>query len=974
MCQGLCGCRSLGHAYRFVRGQRQCQKGPEELVGTFKSLVDILRLACGPLNSDLQRLQSAVCAAREMAAKQRAGMAECQSEIHRYVATQVEALGGAEIECLSELPEEVSMVIANRETRRASHVRQLRSTRDDVLQAGVECCHKLMQGPETTTTMSELEHVVIARLEAREEHLKRALEEACAGAEACSIEQGKQRRCVVGALVEATMRSDCEGNQVASTLQSYAAWVEAFVDHAHAGISDAAMAMLRKTFADDGAVDVVLGLCDDVAGEDSSRKTGTEEDNELKKAMTSAAAAIKQEREHQLQDGVGLFPSTALLRAGRHVLAAWQVEAAAVKELVQVHRMLEQELADNEQCLQSGEKSKEKDVVIGELRTARQEHERQLMNLRTLQPVMSCPDSNVIASVAKALGYAQVPTLESLRRDARESLDKVQNATFRLSQQIQPDFPEVILFIGQGLPSDLGRLWCPTRALQSFDESILEARESAHAVYRVRSGNEQFAIKEYKIKGALDLRTCLKEAAIVHRLRHPAIVEIRALFQADSNMYVQMPWYENGSLDKWVAGKLRPEWHQVRQVLLDALLGLAHLHDNAVIHSDVKPSNVLVDGRERGRLADFDISIDTATRTSARAIRCTAVKATALGWTEDYAAPELEQSKQATTKTDMFAYGKTVQWAQRQGVCDPACNTADFDRASGQADVLVATLTSEAPSERPSANEAVRASFFIVLNDVCKRVGKTCVLCDLQGDDAVKESSGGIECSEAHFHCGACVAQLAHDLLKEENGGKRQRLGARVMCCHFPVQCGAAAFDDRDLARVLPAESFHAVLQARIECMEAELRLQLEEQKKREVEEELERLRVLSKHEFEVLRHRKHIEEEILQMKCPRCRRAFYDFEGCFAISCSTCACKFCGWCLQDCGEKDAHPHVRTCGKVPRGVDALFPQMPDVRGAFDQTHQRRCRERIDEYLESLPDDIRKEVREVARKLLADVRG
>ena len=629
--------------------------------------------------------------------------------------------------------------------------------------------------------MSELDRVVVPKLEAREEDLKRALDEACAGAEACSIQQGKQRRCVVGALVESTVKSDAEGNQGVSTLESYAGWVEAFVDHAHAGMSDAAMAMLRKTFADDGAVDVVLGLRDDVAGEDSSRKTGVEEDNELKKAMMSAAAAITQEREHQLQDAVGFFPSTALLRAGRHVLAAWQVESAAVKEVVQVHRRLEQELADNEDCLQSGGKSKAKDKLIQEFREARKEYKKQSKNLKMLQPALTDPDDDDIASVAQALGYAQVPTLESLRRDVRESLDKVQDATVRLSQQIQPDFPEVILFVGQGLPSDLGRLWCPNRALQSFDDKILESRESAHAVYRVRSGNEQFAIKEYKIKGAHDLRTCLKEAAIVHRLRHPAIVEIRALFQADSNMYMQMAWYDNGSLDKWVAGELRPEWHQVRQVLLDALLGLAHLHDNAVIHSDVKPSNVLVDGRERGRLADFDISIDTATRTSARAIRGTAVKATALGWTEDYAAPELEQSNQATTKTDMFAFGKTVQWAQRQGVCDPACNTTDSDRASGQADALVAALTSEAPSERPSANEAMRAPFFVVLYDVCKRVGKTCVLCDLQGDDAVKESSGGIECSEGHFHCGACAARLAHDLLKEENGWKRQRLGARVM-------------------------------------------------------------------------------------------------------------------------------------------------------------------------------------------------
>jgi len=40
----------------------------------------------------------------------------------------------------------------------------------------------------------------------------------------------------------------------------------------------------------------------------------------------------------------------------------------------------------------------------------------------------------------------------------------------------------------------------------------------------------------------------------------------------------------------------------------------------------------------------------------------------------------------------------------------------------------------------------------------------------------------------------------------------------------------------------------------------------------------------LSQISGEVLRARIHIEEEILQMKCPRCRKAFYDFVGCFAI------------------------------------------------------------------------------------------
>jgi hypothetical protein len=59
---------------------------------------------------------------------------------------------------------------------------------------------------------------------------------------------------------------------------------------------------------------------------------------------------------------------------------------------------------------------------------------------------------------------------------------------------------------------------------------------------------------------------------------------------------------------------------------------------------------------------------------------------------------------------------------------------------------------------------------------------------------------------------------------------------------------------------------------------------------------------------------RNKILEDILTLKCPRCKKAFYDFEGCFAIKCSNCPCGFCGWCLKDCGT-DAHQHVSNCRK-----------------------------------------------------------
>ena len=161
------------------------------------------------------------------------------------------------------------------------------------------------------------------------------------------------------------------------------------------------------------------------------------------------------------------------------------------------------------------------------------------------------------------------------------------------------------------------------------------------------------------------VRTCLNEATVIHNQRHHAIVEIKVLFQGISGdvFYMQMPWYTHGSLDKWVRGDQQPDWSHVQSVLLDALLGLAHLHENRAIHGDVKSANILVDGRERGRLADFDISIDSKERTSADRVigkTTTTMKATAQGMTMGFAVPVLQTSNQATKQTDMFAYGKTV--------------------------------------------------------------------------------------------------------------------------------------------------------------------------------------------------------------------------------------------------------------------------------------------------------------------------
>jgi serine/threonine protein kinase len=762
-------------------------------------------------------------------------------------------------------------------------------------------------------------------------------------------------------------------------------WAETHLNNVHAERSDAAVKALLATFGDAASVGVVLGFADGETCEGRGRR-----EDGLEETLEIAGSAILEEYEHQCK-GLSFFPYTALLHAGRQLLEVWKTESAAIRHTVEVYGMLKEDLEQHATCVDSaGLLAQQKDAAVAELHAARVSHDYKIVALKAMMLVIEMRNENteLIKYFAQGFRLQSVSSdhlMDRLHSDVRESSANLTAAIMKLTGDIQHHFPEVILLVGQGVPAELGLLWRPSQSLRSSEERELlrKASETRHRVWPLRDGEDLVAIKEYPIRQASDLHTCFKEATIIYRHRHLNIVEINAIFlgtgYTSNTFYMQMPWYKHGSVDKWVCSDQQPKWTTVRNVLLDALVGLAHLHENGIVHCDVKPSNILVDDRERGRLSGFDISIDTKEHTSARGMIATTMRGTEIGMTNDFAAPELQSSGQATKRTDMFAYGKTVLFVQVY--CEPAVQDAGsglhlkpgtVDNARGQTEELVRNMTSENPSGRPSAKDVIeRSPFFVILKDVCLKVRSVCLLCESMGDDCKKDTDAGIECSEGHFHCGSCVSILVQDLLKVEHKGKLARLMGEVKCFKCPTECNAPGFTERDLARHLSLDDFQAYLKARLEILEANLKIKVEEESRKLLEEEISRLRSLDERERRVLLARKHIEEEIIQPKCPRqsCRRAFHDFEGCFAISCSSCTCKFCGWCLQDCGDRDAHPHVRQCTKVPRGVDALFPMMPTVREAFEKTHKERCRERIKHYIDNeVQQDIREQVKQQVLKI------
>jgi len=718
-------------------------------------------------------------------------------------------------------------------------------------------------------TIMDLEENVLGPMATRERLLKSARDTARA---AIVVYNSGMKWNAVGAPLEhgpigarVPLTSAPRDDAIDKALACYDKWVS--INLMHAKKTDTVMTQLKSALANDIDVSVVLGFKDvpSCTGSSSSSEDG------LKKAFASAVSAIAQERAHQLADTLGFFPSSSLMSASEETLKSWVLESAAMQRLLKLYRHLGKNLEIDVRCLDdiTGQLHAQKDRVIKELWDSNGMYDKMIRSLKTLTIAIEGGDEDEIQEtmslVMKRFGLQNVSREDlqaKLKRDMRTVQDELTIATQTLAGEIQCHFPEVILFIGNGLPSELGSLWRPAQqlSLDSFEEikQVVEAGvQGRHNLWKVKckSANQEswFAIKEYGTGQKDSLRTCLKEAAIVYKHRHYTIVEIVALFQGDNGnkFYMQMPWYEHGSLDKWVCGDQQPAWPKVRSVLLDALVGVSHLHFNKIIHGDIKPANILVDSRERGRLSDFDISLDTTERTAGHKrtsgghITSTAtMRATQDAWTEDFAAPELKSEKMATKYTDIFSYGKTVEWVDSKGRCEPNASQADPHQTRGQTAKLITALTAKEPTRRPSALDTTHLDFFTVLCSVNREETRECAL-GLCGKHRILLKHG-IECGCSEFACAECVeARVEYSIGQHQVGSENKVTCSQNRC----------TFEDCDLARLLPATTFVRYLDSRRHLFEKRLVGENQELIRQAVKEEVARIDAMGSRQRKSVSH-----------------------------------------------------------------------------------------------------------------------
>ncbi|MBF0436505.1 MAG: SUMF1/EgtB/PvdO family nonheme iron enzyme [Magnetococcales bacterium] len=101
------------------------------------------------------------------------------------------------------------------------------------------------------------------------------------------------------------------------------------------------------------------------------------------------------------------------------------------------------------------------------------------------------------------------------------------------------------------------------------------------------------------------LRRFLKEAQILARFRHPAIVRVVSFFRDSNTAYMVMEYVEGEGLDGLLKRKKTLTEQEVRKLLPPLLDGLEVLHNANFIHRDLKPPNILIRRDESPVILDF---------------------------------------------------------------------------------------------------------------------------------------------------------------------------------------------------------------------------------------------------------------------------------------------------------------------------------------------------------------------------------
>nr|XP_019702955.1 inactive protein kinase SELMODRAFT_444075 [Elaeis guineensis] len=190
-------------------------------------------------------------------------------------------------------------------------------------------------------------------------------------------------------------------------------------------------------------------------------------------------------------------------------------------------------------------------------------------------------------------------------------------------------------------------------ATDGFSDENFLSEGGFGSVYKGRLKNRQWvAVKQHKhasLQGEKEFRS---EVHVLSKARHENVVMLLGSCSEGSHRLLVYEYVCNRSLDVHLS-KHSPNvlsWKHRMNIALGAAKGLNYLHQNNIIHRDMRPNNILINHEYKPLLGDFGLARtqqDESDHLSENKV---------VG-TFGYLAPEYAERGRVSTKTDVYSFG-----------------------------------------------------------------------------------------------------------------------------------------------------------------------------------------------------------------------------------------------------------------------------------------------------------------------------
>ncbi|KAK1438752.1 hypothetical protein QVD17_04562 [Tagetes erecta] len=194
--------------------------------------------------------------------------------------------------------------------------------------------------------------------------------------------------------------------------------------------------------------------------------------------------------------------------------------------------------------------------------------------------------------------------------------------------------------------------------LCDLDEGNLIGVGGTGKVYRVVSKRSGLTVAVKQIGKGNKLQVMTAETGILGKIRHRNILKLYACLMKGGSNFLVFEHMVNGNLYEAlgrVVKNKQPEldWVQRYKIALGAAKGIAYLHHDctpAIIHRDIKSSNILLDKDFEAKIADFGVARIADNE-------CLGSDSNCFVGTHGYIAPELAYTLKVTEKSDVYSFG-----------------------------------------------------------------------------------------------------------------------------------------------------------------------------------------------------------------------------------------------------------------------------------------------------------------------------